>query len=46
MKKLIPLLLISLIGAAVSAQPQEIKYTVNKIWDNGKHCAFTALIKF
>ena len=46
MKKLIPLLLISLIGTAVSAQPQEIKYTVNKIWDNGKHCAFTSLIKY
>ena len=25
---------------------QDINYSVEKIWDNGKHCAFTSLIKY
>lgn len=40
------LLCITAIAAIATARAEEISYTVDKIWDNGMHCAFTSIEKF
>lgn len=45
MKKLFVFIFCLLVGMnALSAQNYTV--SVNKIWDNGKHCAFTSIVKF
>ncbi|MDR2953896.1 MAG: hypothetical protein LBV43_02310 [Prevotella sp.] len=44
MKKLF--ILISFLFSVITLISQEQCVSIKKIWDNGKHCAFTSLIKF
>ena len=37
---------IMLLFSAATAQAQKIEYTVDKIWDNGMHCAFTSIEQY
>ncbi len=48
MKKILLPLLVLLFSLPIVAQSssQKIKYSVERIWCNGSHCAFTSLIKF
>ena len=44
--KHIIIFLTCLIAGCHNLFSQDINYSVEKIWDNGKHCAFTSLIKY
>ena len=37
---------IMLLFSAATAQAQKFEYTVDKIWDNGMHCAFTSIEQY
>lgn len=47
-RKILVTISLAIIAAAlaVPAEAQHINYSVQKIWDNGSHCAFTSLIRF
>ena len=45
MKKALFLIICTLLSF-LSMNAQDIKYSVDKIWSNGSHCAFTSIIKF
>ena len=48
MKKFIGLFIFCILASMpfASAQTQHISYTVDKIWGNGQHCAFTSIAEF
>ena len=48
MKRFIRLFILCILVSAssASAQTQHISYTVDKIWGNGQHCAFTSIAEF
>ncbi len=48
MKRFIRLFILCILisASSASAQTQHISYTVDKIWGNGQHCAFTSIAEF
>ena len=40
------ILCIAAVATAITARAEEYTFSVDKIWDNGMHCAFTSIEKF
>jgi len=40
------ILCIAAVATAITARAEEFTFSVDKIWDNGMHCAFTSIEKF